>query len=65
MLVSETPPSKMRFSRALAIWLGSFLIVASLLVVYAGVPVGPLVLAGGLTCGVTVVRALLPRRIRG
>ncbi len=64
MPVSEQPPSKMRVSRALAIWLSSFLIVASLLVVYAGLPLGPLVIAGGLTLLLTVVRHYWGKRAR-
>ena len=41
--------------RSLTLWLCSFLGVGTLLV-YAGVPLGPVLIAGALTLGITVVR---------
>ncbi len=46
-----------RLGRPLAIWLGSFLIIATLLIVYARMPLGPILLAGGVTFLITVIRA--------
>ena len=46
-------------ARPLAMWLGSFLLVAMLLVLYMGVSVGPIILAGGVTLIVTLVRAVV------
>jgi len=46
-----------RLGRPLAIWLGSFLIIATLLMVYARMPLGPILLAGGVTFLITVIRA--------
>jgi len=46
-----------RLGRPLAIWLGSFLIIATLLMVYARMPLGPILLAGGATFLITVIRA--------
>ena len=48
--------------RPLAIWSGSFLIVSVMLLMYYKIPLGPLVLAGGLTLAITVIRALRAQR---
>ena len=41
--------------RSLTLWLCSFLGVGTILV-YAGVPLGPVLIAGALTLGITLVR---------
>ncbi len=48
--------------RDLVIWLGSFLAIASILYAYCRVPIGPLMLAGGATLVVTVVRSIRARQ---
>jgi len=45
-----------RFGRDLTIWLGSFLAVAACLVVYFHMPLLPLLLAGAVTLGITIIR---------
>ena len=42
--------------RKLSLWLGSFLIVASFLYFHFQVPLVPIVLAGGLTLAITLLR---------
>ncbi len=44
--------------RALALWLGSFLIVVSFLYFHFGVPLLPLVLGGVLTLGISIFRMM-------
>lgn len=44
-----------RLGRPLTLWLCSFLGVGTLLF-YAGVPLGPVLIAGALTLGITVLR---------
>ena len=48
--------------RPLAMWFGSFCFAASVLILYCHVPLGPLILAGGLTLALTIVRALRSQR---
>ncbi len=48
-------------SRAFELWLGSFLFVATLLVWYFRAPWVPVVLAGAVTLGVTLLRRWLAR----
>lgn len=54
----------MSLGRALAIWLGSYVIVATVLVVCCKVPLGPLILGGVLTCAGTILRFFVQRRSR-
>ena len=56
MTLTEPPVSQRRLGRDLALWFGSFLLAAVALVVYFRAPIVPLVLAGGLTLAITVVR---------
>ena len=62
--MTPTEPSVRRRSlgRDLALWGGSFLIAAIALVVYVRAPVVPLVLAGGLTLAITVVRYFFAKK---
>jgi len=48
--------------RWLAVWLGSFVLVASLLYYHFGVPLFPIALAGGITLVVTAIRYFHNRR---
>ena len=43
-------------SRTLMLWLGSYVIVAIGLFCYARIPLGPLLIAGALTCALTLVK---------
>ena len=58
---SLLPP---RLGRDLALWLGSFLVIATTLLVCAHIPIIPLLIAGALTCGATVIRSILTRKRR-
>ena len=49
------PSARGRKGRPLALWLCSFLGVGMILV-YAGVPLGPVLIAGALTLGITLIR---------
>ena len=49
--------------RPLAVWLGSILLVGMGLL-YAGVPLGPIMFAGALTLAVTLVRVFRSFRSR-
>ncbi len=49
-------------NRNLALWLGSFLIAVVVLRFYFQVPVLPLLLAGGITLAVTVIRYRLSHK---
>lgn len=55
-LSSSSTPT---LGRILAIWLGSFLSIAIVLVTCFRTPLGPILLAGGLTLAVTLVRFFL------
>ena len=57
-----SPHAPMTLGRALALWLGSFLIVAMLLIVWCRAPIGPLILAGGVTVVGTILRTLYAQR---
>ena len=48
--------------RSLAMWLGSYLIVSVMLFLWYKIPLGPLVLAGGLTLAITVIRSFRAQR---
>ena len=50
--------------RTMAIWLGSFVVVASLLAIRRLVPLMPLLLAGALTGLITLVRYYYTNRRR-
>ncbi len=47
----------MTIHRVLAIWLGSFLLIATLLVAYYRVPLMPVLAAGAITLAVTIIRS--------
>ncbi|GEM_PF-4865311 len=51
-----------RFSRPLAVWLGSFVAAATVLLVYWRIPLGPLLIGGGVTLFATVLRVMMSRR---
>ncbi len=51
----------MRIGRVLMMWLGSFLVVATALLIYVRAPLVPLLVAGGLTLAVTLIRYAFPR----
>ena len=50
--------------RPLLIWLGSVILAGTLLVLYCGMPVGPLWLAGGVTLAITIGRIAWARGAR-
>ncbi len=47
--------------RRLALWLGSFVVIGSVCVIYFRMPLGPLIVAGILTFLLTIIRALRPQ----
>ena len=59
---SGSHPAPVGIGRWLLIWLGSFLLVASVLIAWFQIPLGPLLLGGGFTLVVTLMRFLLSRR---
>ncbi len=54
-----SPAGSARLGRPLLIWLCSFVLAASVLLIYVHVPVGPLIVAGGGTLALTLVRSFL------
>jgi membrane protein implicated in regulation of membrane protease activity len=64
MLEFMTQKNKMTSARVMSLWLGSFIVVASFLYYHFGVPLLPIVLAGGFTLVVTVIRYFFSRRAR-
>ncbi len=56
MTPTELPVRRRSLGRDLVLWFGSFLMAATALVVYVRVPIFPLMVAGGLTLAITVVR---------
>ena len=61
LIRSSTTPT---LGRVLAIWLGSFLLIATVLMSCFQIPLGPLLLAGGLTFAVAVIRFLIEHQKR-
>ena len=64
MTVTEPPLDRRSLGRDLVLWFGSFLLAATALVVYVRAPIVPLVLAGGLTLAITVVRHIAAQKKR-
>ena len=54
-----------RLGQQLAIWLGSFVIIGTLVKWYWGVPLNAILMAGGMTLLVTLVRSWMGRNRSG
>ena len=52
----ESPVRRRGLGRDLVLWCGSFLLAATALKIYVRAPILPLVLAGGLTLVMTLIR---------